>query len=109
MVRPLVAEITPLISRIQVSMETSVPTCGAYPGFGPRILTLESAASAALETNNIPGSAENPAARAAEPFRKLLRLKQSSRLGIITHPPRLPMEVHGFYKNQHAHEHGTYN
>ena len=51
--------------RIQVSIETSVPTCGEYPGLGPKILvpsagpapavsgTIIPAVAAAIEVKNV--------------------------------------------------------
>src|ERR1700723_1876160 len=75
-VRPLVARITPFCSRIQVSRETNVPTCGEYPGRGPKTLGLGSLACAVSGSASTPIRVEKPAVTAAELFRKLLRLEK---------------------------------
>src|SRR5579864_8509399 len=71
----------PLASCIQVSMETKDPICGPYPGFGPMMLRFESLASAISGRKRAPPNrVENPAVRAADPLRKLLRLEKHSLL-----------------------------
>src|SRR5579863_5463658 len=70
-VRPLVEESTPLASRIQVSIETKLPTWGEYPGRGPRRFSCSSAPEEARDRGGI-----KPAASAAtDPRTKLLRLE----------------------------------
>src|ERR1700722_960782 len=71
-----VALITPLASRIHVSRETNVPSCGLYPGLGPRTFGFESLPWTASGSESAPNRVESPAVRAAEPCRKLLRLEK---------------------------------
>src|SRR5246127_621717 len=65
---------TPFASRIQVSIETNVPTCGVYPGFGPMMSSPAGslAAAAGSGCSISPPRPQRPALKRAECFRKLL-------------------------------------
>src|ERR1700738_5113125 len=83
-VSPLVATRTPLASRIQVSVETNVPTWGEYPALGPRILRSGASACAVRESRSEP---QNPALSvAAVRRRKLLRFGRYEVASFIESP-----------------------